>query len=74
MRLPGKQRERVEGGRVVKDRDLLKTRMKITALYLVSSHTNLLAMGQRRYAIKRNRSSDGARISRASRLRLTGQP
>jgi hypothetical protein len=48
---------------IVKDRDLLKPRMKITAYnqhdvgsshepWSCSSHTNLLATGQRRYAIK----------------------
>ena len=52
---------------VVKDRDLLKPRMKITAYnqqdgsshepWSCSSLTNLLKMGQRRYAIKRSESS-----------------
>ena len=50
---------------IVKDRDLLKPRMKITAYnqhdvgsshepWSCSSHTTLLATSQRRYAIKRS--------------------
>src|SRR5580700_6194189 len=52
---------------IVKDRDLLKPRMKITPYnqhwrwllsraLVCSSHTNLLATSQRRYAINRSRS------------------